>query len=62
MVRYNPRSLLVYYNERVVGELVRVHGGWAYHHFKFGLGISSAIPNIDDLMLRVEEYLQKSLA
>lgn len=46
-------------DDAVVGSIVPVPGqGFCYQHYKFGLKLSSALPSVEELMVRVEEYLQ----
>lgn len=60
---YLSKSGNVKIDDRVVGTIIPVPGqGYVYKHFKFGLKTSSALLTIEELMLRVEKYLQKSLA
>lgn len=56
-VIYSPTSKLVKLGDRVVGEVVQVPGGFAYHHYRFGMRNSSALPSEQLLLERVEQYL-----
>lgn len=57
------KSGAVKINEVVVGIVLPIPGqGFCYQHYKFGLRPSSCLPTKEELMVRVEEYLQKSFA
>jgi len=53
-------SLLVHYRDRVVGEVIHIPlQGFVYHHYKFGMKHSSALPSVAELLPNIDSYLQK---
>lgn len=52
------RNMLVSYDERIVGEVLPVFGGFVYRHFRFGSKSSSALPTLDELIVKIDSYLK----
>lgn len=59
VIRLAQPSMLVKWGEMVVGEVLKVPGGYAYKHYKFGMRPSSALPTIDALMEKVKDFVEK---
>lgn len=58
-VRLAQPSMHVKLGEMVVGMVERAPSGYAYRHFKFGMRPSSALPTVDELMVKVQGFLEK---
>lgn len=49
---------LVHYDDRVVGEIIRAPGGYAYRHFSFKLKKpSSAMTTVAELLPHIDGFL-----
>lgn len=52
------KNYLVYYDDRVVGEVIHaMGGGYAYKHYSFRLKPSSALPTIEQLLPNIDKFL-----